>query len=371
MFDFSFLQLISIKRFVLQPSIHREDLLEAPTLRGDDLSDSRTAGQAPNGSNRSSASDCTPDNSSSADPALDRPESLVRELLFTVYQGTAQSSDTTRNAAYGIATALGANHQQVSVQSIVENYVETYEQSYARKLTWAADDLVLQNIQARARSPFVWMLANATGSLLIATGNRSEGAVGYCTMDGDTSGGIAPIAGIDKHFLRRWLLFMEQTGDPHFGPIPALKAINEQQPTAELRPGDQNQTDESDLMAYDLLNRIQKLAVRDRFGPEQILERLVRDCDLPREDSMLRPSIPGSEPQVPNAKTYRPFAGDYSREQLIQAIKKYFTLWSRNQWKRERIAVSFHLDDENIDPRTYFRFPILSAGFIEELEELE
>ena len=57
---------------------------------------------------------------------------------------------------------------------------------------------------------------------------------------------------------------------------------------------------------------------------------------------------------------------------LLKAhIKKFFLLWSRNQWKRERIAPSFHLDDFNIDPRSWCRFPILSGGFEAELWELE
>ena len=68
------------------------------------------------------------------------------------------------------------------------------------------DDIALQNIQARVRSPGIWMIANIRNALLLSTSNRSEAAVGYATMDGDTSGGLAPIAGIDKAFSRRLVL---------------------------------------------------------------------------------------------------------------------------------------------------------------------
>lgn len=51
-------------------------------------------------------------------------------------------------------------------------------------------------------------------------------------------------------------------------------------------------------------------------------------------------------------------------------IIKFFRLWAANQWKRERLAPSFHLDDLNVDPRSWCRFPILSSGFEEELKEL-
>jgi NAD+ synthase (glutamine-hydrolysing) len=56
--------------------------------------------------------------------------------------------------------------------------------------------------------------------------------------------------------------------------------------------------------------------------------------------------------------------------QLKDYITKFFRLWSRNQWKRERLAPSFHLDEYNLDPRSWYRFPILSGAFKEELEAL-
>ena len=60
--------------------------------------------------------------------------------------------------------------------------------------------------------------------MLVATSNRSEVAVGYATMDGDTAGGIAPIAGIDKAFLRDWLVWIEREGPQGIGPLSAMKA---------------------------------------------------------------------------------------------------------------------------------------------------
>jgi NAD+ synthase (glutamine-hydrolysing) len=61
---------------------------------------------------------------------------------------------------------------------------------------------------------------------------------------------------------------------------------------------------------------------------------------------------------------------DYDNNQLIKDITKFFKLFSRNQWKRERYALSFHMDDHNLDPRTWCRTPILTGGYEEELEEL-
>lgn len=265
---------------------------------------------------------------------------LVGRLVTTAYQSTRNSSETTRNAAQTVAAAIGTTHYEFDVDTLFSTYVSTVEQAIGRQLAWETDDLALQNIQARVRAPSIWMLANLRGALLLSTSNRSEAAVGYATMDGDTSGGLSPIAGIDKAFLRRWLKWMETTGPQPTGPIPQLVAVTKLPPTAELRPAEQTQTDEADLMPYDLLDAVERAAIRDRKAPVEVL--LTIEADFVQ----------------------------YSRNQLIDWITRFFQLWCRNQWKRERYAPSFHLDDENLDPKTWCRFPILSGGFQRELAEL-
>jgi len=265
---------------------------------------------------------------------------FMHTLFSGVYQATRNSSRTTREAAAGVTQAVGGRYHEISIDETVETYTQLVQQMIGRPLSWQTDDVALQNIQARSRSPGVWMLANVTGSLLLATSNRSEAAVGYATMDGDTSGGLSPLAGIDKSFLRRWLILMETSGVPGISPLPALRLVNAQQPTAELRPEQSGQTDETDLMPYDVLERIEELAIRDRLSPQEILSTL---------------QMSGT------AQT---------AEKTIEWVRRFFGLWSGNQWKRERFAPSFHLDDRNLDPRSWCRFPILSGGFAWELQHL-
>ena len=179
---------------------------------------------------------------------------LVAAALTCVYQATANSGPVTRRAAAALAAALGARFHEFDVEPVVREYERIVTGAIGRPLSWETDDVALQNIQARARAPGVWMLANLTGALLVSTSNRSEAAVGYATMDGDTAGGIAPIAGIDKACLRRWLEWLERDGPEGVGPVPSLAAVNAQQPTAELRPAAAGQTDEADLMPYDVLD---------------------------------------------------------------------------------------------------------------------
>ena len=184
------------------------------------------------------------------------------------------------------------------------------------------------------------MLTNIRNALLLSTSNRSEAAVGYATMDGDTSGGLSPIAGIDKAFLREWLRVFEKQGSAGVKSVSSLRLVNAQQPTAELRPSAYEQTDEGDLMPYPLLDHIERLAIRDKLSPAEIMETLRREHP------------------------------EYSAGQLTIWVRRFFTLWSRNQWKRERYAPSFHVDDKNLDPKTWCRFPILSGGFQYELDRL-
>lgn len=265
---------------------------------------------------------------------------MVHRLLTCVYQASRHSGDITRNAAREVAAAIGAAYHEFDIAPLVDGYTAMVEQGLGRKLSWETDDIALQNIQARVRSPGIWMVANLENALLLSTSNRSEAAVGYATMDGDTSGGLSPIAGIDKAFLRLWLAWMEKSGPRDFGSIPALQGINRQAPTAELRPQESKQTDEDDLMPYPVLDAIEKAGIRDKLTPVEIYQKL-------------RPEFPM-----------------YTGRQFGTWLDRFFKLWSRNQWKRERYAPSFHLDDENLDPKTWCRFPILSGGFELELEEL-
>lgn len=263
---------------------------------------------------------------------------ITKKLLTCVYQSSDNSSYQTLNSAKLLAQDLGATFYHWSIKEDVTSYSKKIEYIINQTLSWHKHDIALQNIQARARSPIIWMLTNIKGALLIATSNRSEGSVGYTTMDGDTSGSISPIAGVDKYFIRQWLLWAEEA----LG-CTELKHVNGLQPTAELRPKDddntQQQTDEKDLMPYGVLQSIERLAIYQYQSPKQIFTTLQKQA---LEDDEL----------------------------LKEHIRKFFRLWSRNQWKRERFAPSFHLDDYSTDPRSWFRFPILSGGFQEELESL-
>ena len=260
---------------------------------------------------------------------------VVHNILSTAYQGTVNSSDHTLSAARSLAESIGATFYQWTIDEQVAEYTRTVEQVLERDLTWEQDDVSLQNVQSRARNPAIWMLANIKNALLLTTSNRSEGDVGYATMDGDTSGSIAPIAAVDKYFILQWLQWAEEALQ-----YEGLQQVNQLNPTAELRPLEQEQSDEADLMPYHIMVIIERLAIRDRKSPTEVYRLL-------------------NEQSLVDSQTLKGY------------LTKFFRLWARNQWKRERTAPSFHLDDFNVDPRTWCRFPILSGGFHDELEILK
>ena len=257
----------------------------------------------------------------------------VGKILTTAYQATVNSSPETLQSAKSLAESIGAVFYQWSIEEEVVGYRQKIETVLGRTLDWSSDDITLQNIQARARSPIIWMLANSNRSVLLTTSNRSEGDVGYATMDGDTSGSLGPLAGISKSFILSWLRWAEQELD-----YDGLSAVNHLQPSAELRPIDRAQTDERDLMPYDLLLFIEREAIFNRRSPLMV---------------------------------YQALKGKYSDKGLLKnSISRFFRMWSASQWKRERLAPSFHFDDWNVDPRSWCRFPILSGAFQEELDQL-
>ncbi len=260
------------------------------------------------------------------------------KVLTTLYQGGDGSSTDTFEAAAKLAADLGSKHNSWKITPLVRMYTDLVNSlDPDNPLSWEKDDLTLQNIQARSRGPGIWMIANREGKLLIFTGNMSEAAVGYCTMDGDTVGGFGPIAGIGKSRILKINKYLAEEG-VQIGPdfkftMPNMAYINALEPSAELRPGG-NQTDERDLMPYVVLDEIRRLHQLELLSPAEVIEELVK------------------------SETF----GQLGREQITAYVKRYFMLNTRTQWKREREALGFHIEPDDCGPRSYRRFPVLNDG---------
>lgn len=250
----------------------------------------------------------------------DQVRYLVHRMLWCVYQEGEHSTKESLHAAEQLSVELGAHFLHWSIAHPVKYYTQQVARALHRTLSWAEDDKALQNIQARSRVPALWMLANATNTLLLTTGNRSEASVGYMTMEGDTAGSVAPLGGVSKHFVRCLLVWAEK----HLN-IAALSCVNALVPSAELRA---HQTDEEELMPYDILHDIEEFFLGGRQAPERVMKAIIKKHDLP----------------AGLAKAY---------------VRKFLRLWGASQWKRERMAPSFHTSRHSVDPKTFARFPIL------------
>ena len=273
---------------------------------------------------------------------------VMPQLLVCAYQASDYSGSVTRTAATEMAASVGATFYQWSIAPAVKDYVDTVSGALGYELTWDKDDIALQNIQARSRLPSIWLLANHKGMLLIATSNLSEAAVGYCTMDGDTAGGLSPIAGIDKstilkinrHIAEEGVAILGATNPVHIC-LEGMKYVVAQEPTAELRPGGE-QTDEKDLMPYPLLDEIRRRFLNGLL-PQDIVSGLVADLSAHQ--------ILQEYPHLQNL----------SAADLERFVGRFVTLFQRSQWKRERFPVGFHIEKDDASPKGYWRFPIFNG----------
>jgi len=265
----------------------------------------------------------------------------IKEHFVTAYMGTDHSGNATRNAARALADEVGATHYDGAIQPAVETHLELFRQMTGQALSWseAKDDITLQNVQARLRGSLIWMLANHFRFILLSTSNKSEAAVGYTTMDGDTSGGLSPIADVPKSLVTAWLHWARE-----FHGLNSIENVIATPATAELRPPNQKQTDEDDLMPFHIL--------------DQLIYHFVQL---------------GQEPVTIFQTLWPRFRAQYKQDHAAFAahIRKFVRLLCQSQWKRERFAIAFRVTSFDLDPKTGFRFPPVQAPFTEELAELD
>jgi NAD+ synthase (glutamine-hydrolysing) len=274
-----------------------------------------------------------------ADAAL---RAHVREGFSCAYLATENSGEQTRRAAHDIAAEVGAAWYDADLQPALDTHLAIAKKAFALDLSWteAAHDIPLQNVQARLRGSLIWLLANVQGFLLITTSNKSEAAVGYTTMDGDTCGGIAPLADVPKSLIFAWLEWAAR-----FHGLRALDGVNQVPSTAELRPRDRLQTDEDDLLPFAVLDQLMFLFVQRGQEPLEMFRTLW--------------------PAVKDVY----YAGDAAA--FAAHVRKFVRMFCGAQWKRERFAISFRVTAFDLDPKTGFRFPPVQAPFTRELDELD
>jgi len=204
------------------------------------------------------------------------------ENVMGISLPSAISSQHSRDDARILAENLGIRFETVAIADIVGECEKALGPVFAGK----ARDVTEENIQARARGVLMMALSNKYGALLLTTGNKSEVAVGYCTLYGDMCGGLAVISDVFKmqvYALSRWI--NEQAVAA--GKVPPIPQNTiDKAPSAELRPG---QVDQDSLPPYEQLDAIlhgyveQGLSRRELSAqgfPEAVVNDIARKVDL-------------------------------------------------------------------------------------------
>jgi NAD+ synthase (glutamine-hydrolysing) len=198
-------------------------------------------------------------------------DAVGRENVTGVAMPGPYSSDHSITDARAMAERLGINFEVVSITPMYDQYLE----ALAPVFRGAKQDITEENLQSRLRGVTLMALSNKTGALVMTTGNKSELAVGYCTLYGDMCGGLAVISDVPKTLVYK---LSRAANKRHDDAIP--ENVFAKPPSAELRP---DQKDSDSLPEYDVLDRILKAYVEDAQSARQIADETGCDIALIRD----------------------------------------------------------------------------------------
>ena len=193
------------------------------------------------------------------------PENVLGVSMPGPYSSPGSLTD-----AEQLARNLGIEYITIPISEVFKSYRNALCSAFSNR----PEDATEENIQARIRGNILMALSNKFGSLVLSTGNKSELAVGYCTLYGDMAGGLAIISDVPKLMVYELALFANREREV----IP--QATLTKPPSAELRP---NQTDQETLPPYDVLDRILKAYVEDLHSPEEIADHYDFAIELVRD----------------------------------------------------------------------------------------
>ncbi|KAJ7890630.1 hypothetical protein B0H14DRAFT_2690144 [Mycena olivaceomarginata] len=270
------------------------------------------------------------------------PREFTNRIFHTCYMGTENSSAETRQRAKQLSEAIGSYHVDLNMDSIVTavrhlfGLVTGVRPQFRAHGGTAAENLALQNIQARLRMVLGVHVCTASslGLLVLGSANVDESLRGYLTKYDCSSADINPIGGISKTDLKKFIAYAEGSFD-----LPILSSFLNAVPTAELEPITETyvQADEADMgMTYDELSVFGRLRKVEKCGPYSTFTKLVHEW------------------------------GSYlSPLQIAEKVKLFFFEHARNRHKMTTLTPSYHAesyspDDNRFDLRPFLypsRFP--------------
>lgn len=244
-------------------------------------------------------------------------DALGADRVHAVTMPSVVTSSETLTDARDLARRLGIDLTEIAIEPLMDGYLATLAEPLSDTV---GPDIMEENLQARIRGTLLMALSNRRGWLVLTTGNKSETAVGYSTLYGDTAGGFAPIKDVAKTQvwgLARWRNHIASAAD---GEMPIPPSTIDRPPTAELRHG---QLDQDSLPAYDVLDSILAQYIEHRRSIDEIVAsgidqdtvtrvmQLVRIAEYKRRQSppgvRITPLAFGRERRMPITNSWRGF----------------------------------------------------------------
>ncbi len=205
-------------------------------------------------------------------------DGLGPEMVSIVVMPSPYSSEETQRDARQLAANLGVTPIELPIEQPMRSYDRTLETVFDGRPA----DLTEENLQARIRGNLLMALSNKFGWLVLTTGNKSEMAVGYSTLYGDTAGGFAVIKDCPKTLVYELARHRNELGPGKQRPLPG--SILDRAPSAELRP---EQRDEDSLPPYEVLDPILEGYIANDLGREQLILRGFEPEDVDRVVAMV------------------------------------------------------------------------------------
>lgn len=202
-------------------------------------------------------------------------DALGADKVRTVMMPSPYTAGISLDDSRDMARRLGVRYDEIPI----EPGMAAFGAMLAPAFAGLPADTTEENIQARIRGTLLMALSNKTGALVLTTGNKSETAVGYCTLYGDMAGGLAVLKDVKKTLVYRLARWRNGISDV----IP--ERIITRPPSAELKPG---QTDQDSLPPYDTLDAIVEAYVERNQSASEIIAQGFAEADVRRVLSMLR-----------------------------------------------------------------------------------
>lgn len=200
-------------------------------------------------------------------------DALGADKVKAVMMPSQYTASISLEDADKMAELLGVKLFESSIQPLFDQYLSNIESDFQISPNSAPSNTMPENLQARIRGTLLMALSNHSGSIVLTTGNKSEIAVGYCTLYGDMAGGFAVLKDISKTLVYQLCEYRNQINRV----IP--ERIIQRAPSAELRP---NQTDQDSLPPYEILDAIIEAYIEKNYSPAEIIALNYSETDVNR-----------------------------------------------------------------------------------------